>query len=339
MLESVPFIIGEGAEVSVDVIRNFAYQALGRAEGIGKPGDLKVSATPAPTAEVAWAYGSAAILNRSDGGDGQMYTALNRPGTPEIRTEIPATGAAGPRSDLLVIRVEDPQYDPWQPYTDPGQIQFGPYVFPRRIPNVGAGITSARQLGGEYATQSMYAVARIDMPANTTVVLPQYIKDLRKVAQAQSDRDLSMYSPTSPQYSPANGSPRGWFPKLDQLVYCPEWATKMRMVVNLGNIKAEGIYTGSVRAEYGWGPGEEINPADPQGLPCLSTQYAGYHTDTGTDRQTIVIADTLAVPASYRGKSHYVRTGTISNGGYSGRLVADTWSNITVDIEFEEAAV
>jgi len=327
--EGVPFIIGEGAEVSVDVLRNFAYQSLGRAEGVGKPGDLKISATPTPSNQVAWANGSVAILNRAAGGDDQMYTALNRVGTPEIRSTIASTGSSGGRSDLVVARVEDPQYD-WPAYTDENDIQFGPYVFPRVIPGVANNIVRASQLGGTYADDSMYALARIDIPANTSTITNAMIKDLRRVGQPQREPYRRIWAPTDTVQSGISGGPRTWFPRTNELLYCPEYATKLYLSVTVSQLRMTGNFQGRIRAEYGW-----------NGVSTyLSTEDAGLHWENtaGTGRQTVQMAGTLAIPAEMRGKDHYVRTGTILNGGMSGNSIQDIWTTVTIDALFEEAA-
>jgi len=331
--DGVPYIIGGGAEVSVDVLRNFGFQALGRSEGVGKPGDLKISATPTNSNQVAWANGSVAMLNRAAGGSDQMYTALNRVGTAEIRSTIASTGSSGGRSDLIVARVEDPQFG-WPAYTDPTAQQFGPYVFPRVISGVDPATTLASQLtgssspGGAYSTQTMYAVARIDMPANTSVVRPEYIKDLRKVAQPQFKPFRRSWTPSTTGQSGISGGARTWFPGINELVDVPDFATVLHLSVIVSQLRMTGPFQGRIRAEFGWADGSSH----------VDTLDSGLHWDTGVTRQTVGISGSLAVPAAYRGTKQYVRTGTILNGGMSGKAEADIFTTATVDGLFEEAA-
>ena len=165
--EGVPWMIGGGARHSADVGRALAFVAAGGAEGVIQPGDWKViPTTPSADAQVHVAVGSGAITNRSAGVLSQSY--VSRALSVSDLDVSPTGGSA--RSDLVVVRVKDPQFPPWTPYDPVTQLESvrgGPYAFPEIIPGVSASTVDARSLG---LPHSMLAVARIDLPAGTSAV-------------------------------------------------------------------------------------------------------------------------------------------------------------------------
>ena len=135
--DSTPWAIGGGAHNSVEVARLATFAATGGSEGIVTPDSLKVDATAVVSAAVQVGKGSCLILNRSLLGEEQTYAARK---TAVDTIAVPGTGGSGARSDLIIARVEDPQYAPWQAPPDPVSAQ---YIFTRRIAGVPAGTETA----------------------------------------------------------------------------------------------------------------------------------------------------------------------------------------------------
>lgn len=322
----------DGGRHNGELYRVLAYAATSGAEGIVSPGDCRVRQLTTPGGQVAVDAGALLVRNRSANVRNQTYAANGRA---ETRLDIRPTGAA-PRSDLIIVRIEDPQYSPWSA-VPPEQAPTFQYVRPFVLEGVSASTVNFWSLNLGY---SAYALARVDIPANTTVITNAMIKDLRQVAIPRRHREVRVWSPpvATLRLDPADaGLGYKHFPVLNQLVACPEWATEMKIIVMVGNLLQRGDFTGGMRAEYGW---------NLPGNPFLATQVAGLHhigpdSADDQDRDTILIADTLAIPADYRGKEHYVRTRSYYNNSApkTGNATQDQWLNIVVDIEFTEKAV
>lgn len=329
MWDTTPWFIGGGAQHSPEVARLLAYAATGGVEGIISPGDLKVAPLDVPGSKVRVLAGAGIIRSRAAGGAQQSYIARN---VSEDVVNIAATGSGSGRSDLIVASIEDP-FMAGEPYANPADPKVGPYVFTRVIPNVSSTMTSAP------SGSSAIALARIDIPANTATITAGMIKDLRQVASPRRQRFVKSWRPSAYQRSDTwTTGTWGLFPQMETLVTCPEWATQVKMVVNVGNVIHGGEHiTGGMRAEYGW---------NLPGNPVVFTDVSGIHyTVPPSDawsivRNTIVIAGEAALPASFRGKPHKVRIGSQVNAGArgDGHFAVDEWTTVTVDLEFVEVA-
>ena len=97
------------------------------------------------------------------------------------------TGSSGGRSDLVVARITDPQYE-GQPPADPDDFD---YAYVDIIQGVSSSTRSARDLNLSYPA---IALARIDLPASTGTVQASHITDLRELAQPRSVRFLRAYA-------------------------------------------------------------------------------------------------------------------------------------------------
>lgn len=309
----------DGGRHSGDLGRLLAYAATSGSEGIVSAADFRVTqlATAGPGIRIAG--GGLLIRNRSTGGQNQTYVANGRR-TTTFDTPNLLSGSA--RSHMVVIRVEDPQYSPWEepPAADAPTYQ---YVKPFIVQNVPSTATTAKELNLGY---SAVALARIDLPANTSNITSSHIKDVRVMAQPRRQREVRTWSPTTEDTRGTTGE-RNLFPAMALLVPCPEWATQAKMVVTIGQMVATDDVTANMQAEYGW---------NGTATQFLNTQASGvHHTGDGHDRTSVAIGGEVNIPADYRGKSHYVRIGTNINA-LPGTLTVDWWTTVIVDIEFVE---
>ncbi len=312
----------DGGRHNGELYRVLAYAATAGAEGIVSAPDCKVHQLTTPGGQVAVDAGALLVRNRSANVRNQTY-AVN--GRTETRLDIRPTGSA-PRSDLIIVRIKDPQYAPWSA-VPAGEAPTFQYVEPFVIEGVSANTANFWSLNLGY---SGYALARVDIPANTTVITNAMVKDLRYLAQPRRQREVRIWSPGAREELRQAGA-RTLFPSMRQLVPCPEWATELKAVVNVGSLMLDGDTTGHMRVEYGW------NGVD----PYVYTQDSGiHHTDASAgqiDRVSVPIGGEMKLPASFRGKSHYVRIGSDVNANPStGLWVADTWTTVVVDLEFVE---
>lgn len=322
-LDPVPWFVGGGAMHSPEVARTLAYAATGGTEGIVTPGDLKVSATAVPGSTVQVATGAAVILNRAASQSNQSYVA--RASTADTAT-IAATTASGPRTDLIVVQVEDPWLsgEPWQDPTDP---TVGPYVFTRVISNVPAGTTRLQEVSG-YEGRSAVTLARVTVPASTATITSAMITDLRRVARPRTDRTIQQaavsanfaISASSAAPAPADGAVSAIN------VYVPTWATKANISMTVvGVTNSSSNVAGGIHARIG---------------TDVATNETYYQEQTaGASRLTYVNEDTVAIPAALRGTTQRLRTyARRSSNSASGGLNLNTTTQIFWDVEFTEAA-
>jgi len=317
--DGVVWAVENGAKVGGAVGRVLANAATQNEQGVLMPGDLKASATPTASKSVRVAPGSAVIRNRQ--APGESYIGLAR-----TFTDVPirVTGAA--RTDMVIARVIDPDFSPWQP-SDVSDPVNGPYWEPFVVEGVDPGSEKAADVVDR--PYSAVELARISVPASGNITAGM-IHSLRKVANPKRDRTVRVWLPTTTLATSPPENNRVWFPLLDEWIYCPEWATRAQIVVSISSLLFDaGAYQGRVRAEFGW---------NGTAVTSLNTEDAGLDSGPDRNRQTIVIAGDLAVPEEFRGEYHHLRTGTITNGGITGRAVTDDWTTITVDVEFVGAA-
>lgn len=324
----------DGGRHRGELLRVLAYAATAGSEGIVSPADCKVHQLGVPGSQVAMDAGALLIRNRSANVRNQTYVANGRV---ETRLDVTPTPAGAARSDAVMVRIEDPQYAGFEKPAA-GQEADWQYVKPFILENVGSGITNATQLNLGYPAVML---ARLDLPANTSVVTNSMIKDMRKIAQPRRERRVSSWrvgDGVAERLDIVDVNLR-LFPSMQQLVPCPEWATQIKMIVNVGNLLVGGErVTGGMRAEYGW---------TLPGNPYVYTEHSGIHyavppSDAwSAARYGVLIAGEARLPADFRGKDHKVRIGTnlngvLGEGASRGHITVDEWTTVTVDLEFVE---
>lgn len=313
-LETVPWFVGGGAEHSPDVARQVAYAATGSTGGVLGNLDFRVTELPIPGTSIRMAAGAAAIPNgylpAPDFGK-QSYVARG-----DSVTDIPvtATDSGGGRVDLVVLRIDDPQFGGQEP-VDPA---VGPYVRFEIIENVPAG-TKTVPAGTPYPA---IPLARLDIPASTGTIVQGHITDLRKVANPKRTRDLYNTQPTSAStISTTSGSFSAWTPQANRTIEIPSWATQVKIVGHLGGVICK--------------TGDLIGFARPR-LGTLIAQEVAFDLDVNT-RSTMLAADTLDIPAAMRNTTQVLSLEARRSNG-TGSLETDAYSTVLWDIEFLEVA-
>ena len=266
--DTVPWAIGYGAEVSEETARVFANIASGDSQGIALPGDLKVTALTVPGGAVQIAPGGVVIRNRQ--APGQSY--VGRAGT-VTQVPIAPTGSSGPRSDLLIARVRDPDYAPWQPYTDPEEIAHGPYFEPFVI----SGVPSNTKFAEDIVTYSAEALARIDIPANTATITNAMITPLRRLANPRQWTDKDTQAAVGQTLVPADKTYRQ-FPANSMSTTVPRWATHALVVWTFATLAVTGSAGLQSRVHIGNLVGTQVSPFDYIRPP----QFAGDVVDNRT---------------------------------------------------------
>lgn len=315
-LESVPWFIGGGAEHSPSVCRLLPYVATLGAEGVVNSSDLKVTPLAVPGAGIIINNGGAVILGRSAGQNRESYLA--RQNTSTTLSGLTAVPGGSGRSDLVVLRVMDPEFAPW---TTPADPVVGPYCEFHVIEGVSAGTKSAAALNLGY---SAIAIARLDRPAGSSVVNTGDIVDLRQIVISRQEREIEIVAPGSAvDNDAANGTYKTLAATGGTALSIPSWATTAVVSVRAtGLAVVTAANNGRVRAA--------INGAG----YTIETLYDENYGGT-TERCSYETAGRISIPANLRGTSVGMVFQATRNGG-TGRLRADTGSTVVFDVQFQE---
>ncbi|MBJ6623482.1 hypothetical protein [Streptomyces sp. DHE17-7] len=296
-------LLTNGATHSAQQFRMMIRDLANGAEGITQGDDLKVSQRSTPGGGVVIGDGSGVIRGRANAFQGH-YSVCN---IGSVDVPIAATGATG-RSDMLIIRVEDPDYEG---NLNPETQQI---VYPDIIPNVSSSATTIPD------SRTGIPLARIDIPANTSTITTAMITDLRRVAvYTQSPASQSTAIGASTTYS--------YFSTAAGINFSvPDWATKAIVKIDISPLRyALGNFWGQLSATFG---------------SSLATQTILLDDDQGTGVRRIpaIVADTLTIPSSYRGTTQLLRArASAFSTGQAGRIYVDQGTTIVYDVQFEEA--
>lgn len=319
-VDPVPYFVGQaGVRHSAETVRAALYASTIGAEGVSGVSDLKVQAQAVPNGTVQVLTGGSLLLNRYAGGSGQSYAMRNATATD---VTVTPTGSGGGRTDLIVARILDTQYE-GAPPADVNDFQYSRIVAIQGVP---AGTTTAKELNLSYPA---IALAKVTLPANTGTVTAAMITDLRRVALPRRDRQLTAVYPTNPLTLPS-GAYGPWPISVAQRpqVLVPEWATKLQIVAHISG------------ALFTKGAGTDFSRAG------IVTQFAGVNAENG-----ILIQDA----ADTSGRYHYTMIGThtvaaaqrgtlqslalLGQRTYgTGVWSADDQTTVAIDYEFSEGA-
>ncbi|MFJ9799817.1 hypothetical protein [Streptomyces sp. NPDC101145] len=303
-------ILVNGATHSAQQFRLLVEDLSRGNEGVTRGTDLKVTQLGTPGGAVQVTSGTGVVRGRAAAFQG-TYAVANVGAT---NVDIAPTGGTG-RSDLLILRVEDPQYEgTLNPATDP-------VAYFQVISNVSASATTIPD------GRTGIPLARIDIPASTSTITSAMIVDVRKIANPRRDRTLlPAQSPTalsaligaSTTYSYFSTAP-GWN------VAVPEWASIVRIRVDGISMRlTTADYYGGFRATFG---------------ASLTVQNVTIDDPAGnvTRRTNSACTDTLTLPDAYRGTTQLLRAQASGYVGNAGRIAVDPSTTLIGDIEFVEA--
>jgi hypothetical protein len=303
-------ILINGATHSAQQFRLLVRDLASDAEGITRGTDLKVTQRSTPGAGVTVADGSAVIKGRVNAFQGH-YSACN---TGAFDIDIATNGTGSPRSDMLILRVEDPDYEG---IVNPAT---GDVAYFQIISNVSSSATAIPD------GRTGIPLARITIPASTSTITDAMITDLRQIAQPRRDRTQYIHSPSgsSTVISNTNSSYSYFSTEAGWSVAIPDWASKAIIGIDIAQLRYSlNQFTGLLRANFG---------------ASLSLQPVILDDNqTGVRRQTIFVADTLTIPDAYRGTSQLLRPQATGSTGNVGGVSVDVSTTFRYDIEFIEA--
>lgn len=316
--QPVPWAIDGGAENSAEVARLLAYVATRSERGTVLPADCQVQALDVPAGQVRVTSGALVIPNAKPGAGAQTYLTRNES---EHLVNIAPTGVGVTRSDLVYVRISDPQYSD-EPV--PASVPSGPYVSVEVITNVApttATLEDAVAQGKAPAGRTGYALARIDLPASTTNVTPGLIVDLRKVANPRSRSEQLLAFPST--VTTLTSSAFVTFPSVATWsVDVPSWATHAIVRIDGAGLKNSVACAGQFRASLGGELGQ-------------STTYDVDTPASGYNRNPVLAAGTIAIPDALRGTTQTLKLEGKKTSG-SGALTSDTGTSVVALVQFIE---
>lgn len=317
-VDRTPFFVGGGAQHSPEVVRQNTYISTEGAEGVAGPLDLKVVPSSPLSNRVQVLMGGGLMLNRYAGGSGQSYTGRNISQTP---TDIIAsTGTGVTRSDLVVMRVLDPQYEGQAP-ADPLNFDYTRIAV---IPGVPATTRRFYELNLNYPAIEL---ARLDLPANTANIDGAKIVDLRRIARPRVDFNSRQYYPSGTTgIVMAKGSYASWpFSGVMANIEIPVWANFIEIVTHISGLEITGTGTQVAGVRTGFDVGAGGSPTYGENGIIIGT--AG--------RQHATIIGRHTIPSTRRGKFvDMVLQGNQTVG--TGTFQADYQTAFSVDWRFKE---
>lgn len=295
-VDRTPWFVGGGAEHSPEIARQALFDSTGGNEGVSSVGGLRVAAQAVPNGTVRALTGGGLLLNRYPGGTGQSYAVRNK-----TQTSIPITptGSGGGRTDLVVIRVVDPQYE-GQPPVDPNDFDYTRFEVIQGVP---AGTTTFAELNRNYPA---IALAKITIPASTATITDAMITNLRKLAQPRTDVVNVPRPNVTNDAGMTLGSraafPQGeWFPNVGGNlnngrydIPVPTWATRMQIRCEWLSVE----YKANPGAGYYW---VAYGPDAGGSAPTYYTQGFGWDSDDSTNRLNWILEQEVYVRPEWRG--------------------------------------
>jgi hypothetical protein len=250
------------------------------------------------------------------------YSAYN-PGN-DTTLSIAATGGS-PRSDMVIIRAEDPTWSGsgW------GNPASGQILFPRILSGVAGGATT---VSGGY---SAIPLARIDMPASTTNVLQSYIHDLRAVANPQGGMITTLITggPGTASNWTVTTTQTAWPAIATWQVAVPTWATFMQAHWTVTDLLYTPAGTNWARGFVGPVFGSSVtapNLAWPQALVSVTGTTAFEHSISG--------AAALAIGPALRGTTQTLQFAEKTDGTQTGLCTVNEGTQISIVYEFQQLA-
>lgn len=312
----------DGARSGAKQARIATYATGGAVSGIVKGSDLRVITLATPGNGVRIMPGSAMVLNRYLGNSpNEAYVVANPTNHVVPASSMPAASGSQ-RHYLVCIVVGDPAYNqtghPYMPSTPltPEQALEYEYVRPVIVPCT-ASTRTVEELNLPYPA---YALARLDVPANTTTIQSSMIVDLRRLSQARTERTPLMNVP--PPGVVVNGAAvYGDFSTWTPTITVPPWANRIDVVAQLGGVVAFDSINGDVRVVAG-----SLNGAD-----------AAFDIDAGPSGARVNFM-ALAGGAVTPGANIILRF-QARRTAHTGRLEMAPGAQLLFDVQFSEYVV
>lgn len=347
-----PIYIDQNARHRASQVRLLAYQAMEGMQGVLLPEHLKVRALGTPGAAITCDPGGYAVNAKHTGGNFESYLGKIA-SSADVGTggsvAVSATSSAGTRTDLVILRIENPYVVGSGSWSQPVDTAEGPYAHVRIIENVPANTNDVTAVD---ATWSAITLARITRAANTGVVTDADITDLRSIARVGGQRltiivnppaspppiaefiYTEMHRPSSLATLAANQTTYMDFPNgANWDVPIPSTASHMDIQAHIFNTY---IYAGDV-----WGTFRIIDTAS--GSQLLTAEFDVNNTSTfinGARESFPVSAGKVAIPSSWRNSTRNFKIQAKQYSSMTGRVEAHPAScNMMMNVFFKHNPV
>jgi hypothetical protein len=171
-------------------------------------------------------------------------------------------------------------------------------------------------------------LARITLPPNCATVTNAMITDLRTIANPRRTRQLYTAFPGNPlnRLTYQDNQWHNWPSAAHWNISVPAWAVSAKIVTTVAGLREDSANVfAAMRQVIGTVQGQSTTIDDDQGA--------------GTRRCTVVVADTLAIPAAMRGTTQALYLQTFMSNSVTGNLGVDTGTSLITDVEFEEGVI
>ena len=304
--------------MSSNFLRLMQQSATLGSQGVVGHLDCQVNANSPNTSGVYITSGAVIVLGVETSYQGSYYGY--NVGSDTTLT-IGSTGGSS-RSDMVVVRAEDPTWSGsgW------GGPPSGQILYPRVLANVGAGATTPP--GGF----SCIPLARIDMPASTSVVQQSYIHDLRQVCNPQRILAVVAAQGTGTGTAqPTSTTPAQWPPGASWQVNIPSFTTTMVLSWTLSGMlctdsRTIGFYTYPVI-------GSSVTS------PLVSTPQSYFFSNVNASGGAIYGLSgggSVSIGPSLRGTTQTLQFATAGDGSGTGLVQWWKGSVATVTMEFQQ---
>lgn len=249
--------------------RLLAYSAVEGQEGVLGETHLAVSDLDTPGGFIQVMPGGYSVLAKHTGG---LFEAYVGKFVEAESVAVNPTDSSGPRTDLVILRVENPWVTGSGSWAEPADPLNGPYVHVRVIEDVPANTNTVQAVNTSW---SAITLARITRPASTGIVAQSHITDLRSLAELGGERITIIETPPADPppiaqsiYFDIRNETSGsdddeidddthgssgwlsWPEDADWNVPVPSWATHAEIILQLLGIRQEGEGTyGQLRVQ------------------------------------------------------------------------------------------
>lgn len=316
------FIDGGNARHDAKIARMLSYVATQGMEGVAGALDLRVRQLTTPGSSVRIAPGGVAVHNRATGGTYETY--LDK-ADQEFTVDIAPTDSSGGRSDLVILRVENP-WESGGGWNPPSDEEHGPYIHARVIQGVSPSLTDVHNYNADWSATTL---CRIDIPASTATITDSMIVDLRSIASLGGERingvvahemftDAVRSSEAGDILPATQHTFVNWPTAANWQVPVPSWATGVDVFAVVANPEQwNGHVWGEVRLNLG--NGQSTNVPATFDMDAISTQMP--------NRIPIFCSGTLWLPPNLRGQ--------IVNAKLEARQYNDTFTTGTLKAQVQ----
>ena len=342
MVLPTPYVIDARARHDADVLRAVADLASEGQEGVRGPTHLAVKALATPAGAITVAPGVYSVRNTAVGASFENYIGKVREN--EL-VEVSPTDSSGPRTDLVILIIQNPYVAGTGQWPEPSSPEQGPYAFIRVRENVNPNTQTVKAIDPAWTAITL---ARITRPANTGIVTQAHITDLRSMIDLTIERIVIVNNPP-PDPPPiaqqvwTESTPIGnnnqlpktqtaWTNFPDQAswkVPVPSWALGMDVLGLLNPTVKDDVY------------GEFRLLVDGQPTNAVPVEFnVNFPSGIGDIREMFMVGGTVLLPASVRGREVNMRFQARMTGNpHPGRVVCEPGARVFFQLNFKRFTV